>query len=43
VRHAGRRRTDAWAKGREAGRKIVLHKPVSAGAEARGRLLPARS
>jgi hypothetical protein len=43
VRHAGQRRTDAWAHGREAGRKIVLHRPVSAAAVSRGRLLPGRS
>jgi hypothetical protein len=39
VRYAGRRRTDAWARGREAGRSIVLHKPVSSAATSRGRLL----
>jgi hypothetical protein len=43
VRHAGQRRTDAWAQGREAGRKIVLHKPVEAAATSRGRLLPGKS
>jgi len=43
VRHTGQRRTDAWAHGREAGRKIVLHKPVSGTPENRGRLLPAKS
>jgi hypothetical protein len=42
VRHAGQRRTDAWASGREAGRKIVLHKPVQAATESRGRLLPGK-
>ncbi len=40
VRHAGQRRTEAWAHGREAGRQIVLHKPVQAAAESRGKLLP---
>jgi len=35
VRHAGHRRTDAWSDGREAGRSIVLHKPVEARAEPR--------
>jgi hypothetical protein len=40
VRHTGHRRTDAWAHGREAGRSIVLHKPVQAPSESRGRLLP---
>jgi hypothetical protein len=43
VRHAGQRRTDAWTHGREAGRKIVLHRPVRAAAESRGRLLPGKS
>ncbi len=43
VRHAGQRRTDAWAHGREAGRSIVLHKPVDAAARSRGRLLPGKS
>jgi hypothetical protein len=42
VRHAGQRRNDTWAHGREAGRKIVLHRPVTAGAVSRGHLLPAR-
>jgi SprT-like family/Protein of unknown function (DUF2786) len=39
VRHGGQRRTDAWARGREAGRAIVLHKPVEGAATSRGRLL----
>jgi hypothetical protein len=39
VRHAGQRRTDAWSHGREAGRKIVLHRPVRGAATSRGRLL----
>jgi hypothetical protein len=43
VRHAGQRRTDTWAHGREAGRQIVLHRPVTAGAVSRGRLLPGKS
>jgi hypothetical protein len=44
VRHAGQRRTDAWAHGRAAGRRIVLHKPVdAAAATSRGRLLPAKT
>ncbi|HEY6463290.1 MAG TPA: DUF2786 domain-containing protein [Polyangiaceae bacterium] len=42
VRHAGQRRTDAWTDGREAGRKIVLHKPVQAAATSRGSLLPGK-
>jgi hypothetical protein len=40
VRHTGQRRTDAWAHGREAGRSIVLHKPVTSAAQSRGKLLP---
>jgi hypothetical protein len=43
VRHAGPRRTDAWSHGREAGRKIVLHRPVDAHVASRGRLLPGKS
>jgi hypothetical protein len=42
VRHAGTRRTDAWAHGREAGRKIVLYRPVDAQPASRGRLLPGK-
>jgi hypothetical protein len=42
VRHAGQRRNDTWAHGREAGRQIVLHRPVTTGAASRGHLLPAR-
>jgi hypothetical protein len=42
VRHAGQRRTDAWLHGREAGRKIILHRPVEGAATSRGRLLPAK-
>jgi hypothetical protein len=43
VRHTGQRRTDAWARGREAGRRIILHKPVQSAAESRGKLLPGKS
>jgi hypothetical protein len=43
VRHAGTRRTDAWAHGREAGRKIVLYRPVDARPASRGRLLPGKT
>jgi hypothetical protein len=43
VRHAGERRTEAWTHGREAGRKIVLHKPVQGTAQSRGRMLPGKS
>lgn len=39
VRYAGQRRTDAYAHGREAGRKIVLHKGMKGTAASRGRLL----
>jgi hypothetical protein len=42
VQHTGPRRTDAWIRGREAGRKIVLHRPVQGAAVSRGRLLPAK-
>jgi Protein of unknown function (DUF2786)/SprT-like family len=40
VRHAGERRTEAFARGREAGQKIVLHRAVESPATSRGRLLP---
>ena len=39
VRHAGNRRTAAHAEGREAGRRIVLHKPVQSGPSGGQRLL----
>jgi hypothetical protein len=39
VRYAGQRRTDAYAHGREAGQKIVIHKGVKGTAEQRGLLL----
>jgi hypothetical protein len=39
VRHAGHKRTNAWAEGREAGHRIVLHRPIEAPAVTRGRLL----
>lgn len=39
VRHAGSRRTAAHAEGREAGRRIVLHKPVQGGPSGGVRLL----
>jgi hypothetical protein len=42
VRHAGQRRTDAWSHGREAGERIVLHKPIQAVAKTNGRLLPGK-
>jgi hypothetical protein len=40
VRHAGTRRNEAYAQGREAGQKIVLHRAVREGAADRGRVLP---
>jgi hypothetical protein len=43
VRHAGHRRTDAWVRGREAGRTIVLHRAVQSGVAQRGRLLAGKS
>jgi hypothetical protein len=39
VRHSGNRRTEAYAHGREAGRRIVLHRAVESAAVSRGRLL----
>ena len=39
VRHAGQRKNEAFAHGKEAGRRIVLHKGVAEGAVSRGRLL----
>jgi hypothetical protein len=39
VRHAGTRKNDAYAHGREAGRRIVLRRAVEAAATSRGRLL----
>jgi hypothetical protein len=39
VRHAGNRRTEAYAHGKEAGRRIVLHRGVAGAAASRGRLL----
>jgi Protein of unknown function (DUF2786)/SprT-like family len=42
VRHAGQPRSDAWTHGREAGRRIVLHRPVQSAATSRGRLLGAK-
>ena len=42
VRYAGQRRTDAYAHGREAGSKIVIHKGVKSAAAERGLLLGPR-
>src|SRR5205085_7407800 len=39
IRYAGQRRTDAYAHGREAGKKIVIHKGVKGSATERGLLL----
>jgi hypothetical protein len=40
VRYGGQRRTQAFASGKEAGKRIVLGKPMRAAATNRGRLLP---
>ena len=40
VRYGGQRRTEAFASGKEAGKKIVLNKPMGATSRDRGRLLP---
>lgn len=42
IRYAGQRRTDAYAHGREAGQKIVIHKGVKGTPEQRGLLLGPR-
>ena len=42
IRYAGQRRTDAYAHGKEAGKKIVIHKGVRGSAEQRGHLLGPR-
>jgi predicted SprT family Zn-dependent metalloprotease len=39
VRHAGSRKNEAYAHGREAGRRIILHRAVAGAAASRGRLL----
>ena len=43
VRHTGHQRTDAWAHGREAGRGIVLHRPVQAAATVQGDSSPRKA
>jgi hypothetical protein len=43
VRYAGERRTHAYADGKDAGRKIILHKPVGGAAIDRGRLLKGKA
>lgn len=40
VRFGGNPQTEAREQGREAGRNIVLHRPVTSGDSGRGRLLP---
>lgn len=40
VRHSGNPRTEAHLHGREAGRQIVLHRPLHGETRERGRLLP---
>ena len=40
VRYGGQRRTEAFASGKEAGKRIVLKKPIAGAATDRGRLLP---
>jgi hypothetical protein len=42
VRYAGQRRSEAYAHGREAGQKIVIHKGMRENAAERGLLLPPR-
>ncbi|WP_434045762.1 MULTISPECIES: SprT-like domain-containing protein [Sorangium] len=42
LRHAGNQRTAAHAHGREAGRKIVLHRPMQGATGERGLLLPGK-
>jgi hypothetical protein len=39
VRYGGQRRTEAFSHGREAGKKLVLRKPIAGAAGSRGRLL----
>jgi len=40
VRYGGQRRTEAFASGKEAGKRIVLTKPIAGATNNRGRLLP---
>jgi hypothetical protein len=42
VRYAGSRRNDAYAHGRDAGRRIVLRRGIEGSATDRGHLLPAK-
>jgi hypothetical protein len=43
VKFSGSTRSEAHAEGRAAGRRIVLHKPVTQGPSTSGRLLPPKS
>jgi len=43
VRYTGSTRSEAHAEGRAAGRRIVLHKPVTQGPTTSARLLPPKS
>jgi hypothetical protein len=42
VRYGGQRRTEAFSHGREAGKKLVLRKPITGATASRGRLLGPR-
>jgi predicted SprT family Zn-dependent metalloprotease len=42
MRGTARRRPESWAHGREAGKHIILHKPVKAGSGTGPKLLPGR-
>jgi len=42
MRGTARRRPESWAHGREAGKNIVLHKPVKSGKTSGPKLLPGR-
>jgi len=41
-RHSGSRRTEVWSHGRDAGRRIVLHRGIEHGPSGGSRFLPAR-
>jgi hypothetical protein len=43
VHHSGSRRTDAWSRGRDVGRQIVLHRPMQSAPVIRGRQLPSKT
>jgi hypothetical protein len=42
TRHVGRHRGDAYGHGREAGQRIVMHRPIAQGSSSETRLLPGR-